>query len=174
MEGLPWLFKPLPLFRLSFCPTAASSSHQFFDNGINRIEAGEAAFCDNPVAKPQALLTVCIVLGVSCDFFPERRDPLSRCAAEPKKRPKQQGFRIEVDPENAGRGPVDQLYVGRYRCPLGVRGRGRSCAKGRATARPETRVRPAFHGRWIRRSARRRLRKSTLGFQSTSLDSLGC
>src|SRR5204862_5325151 len=57
------------------------------------------------------------VLG---DVFPDVRDLLPGRAAEPPVRPEQDGVRIEVDPEDAGRGHIEQLYVRRYRGPFGM------------------------------------------------------
>src|SRR5258706_9328603 len=50
-----------------------------------------------------------IWLCMSCYCFPQRRHPLARRAAEPKKRPERQRIRIKEDPDDAGGGPPKQL-----------------------------------------------------------------
>src|SRR5712672_4865128 len=75
----------------------------------DRIQRSESVLGYNAVRRTIGFFHPPIWLCMSCYCFPQRRHPLARRAAEPKKRPERQRIRIKEDPDDEGGGPPKQL-----------------------------------------------------------------
>jgi hypothetical protein len=64
-----------------------SDPDQFPDDVVDRVEPREPVLGDDAVRRTIGLFELCVGLGMPCDLFAQRRNPLAGNAAEPKKRP---------------------------------------------------------------------------------------
>ena len=82
------------------------------------FDLSESVLGYNAVRRTIGFFQPPIWLCMSCYCFPQRRHPLARRAAEPKKRPERQRIRIKEDPDDAGGGPPKQFDAcGHVRTP---------------------------------------------------------